>query len=152
MKWDLDYLSEHLGPGPFSVFMNNASPSSSSSSSCRSNNVDRNSNGIHDNNGTTCASSQTDDDDDDSMNGGGKKLEKKAKIRTKRHNLFKYFDQKKANEFVGEFVPEITREDMSFEDFLAKYNGDRFVGQNPVVVVANVCEIDNMHLFIFPLF
>ena len=114
MKWDLEYLSEHLGTGPFSVFMNSAS-----SSDC-SNIVDRNSNGIHDNNGIC-----TETDNDESMNGTKKLESKPAKMRTKRHNLFKYFDQKKASEFVGEFVPEITREDMSFEDFLAKYNGDR---------------------------
>ncbi|CAG7838647.1 unnamed protein product [Allacma fusca] len=97
MKWNLEYLKDHLGPGPFAVFIHSASDS-----------VDCNSNGI---------------EDDPSSHPTNSNPHKS--ISRKRHHLFKYFDQKKADEYTGEFVPDIIREEMTFEHFLAKYNGDR---------------------------
>lgn len=127
-KWDLDYLTAHIGSGPFAVFCHTKHSTSECSNtecsnteaacSCPQNNRNEqgsNNHSTHDVPGVG-----------ESCNEG--KIVKKAKKRTP-INIFKYYDEKKVHALQDKsvFQPDISRVEMSFGEFLLRYNGDRYL-------------------------
>jgi len=104
MKWNFSYLAEHIGPGPFGVF-------------CHRNDT----HGQQTHRTSTAHTISVDSDDNENL------VSKKAKT-SKKLNIFKYFDNKKLQSLEDEstFRQDIVREEMNFEEFLKKFNGDRY--------------------------
>jgi hypothetical protein len=142
LKWDLEYLGKHLGPGPFAVFCHredtdkdetpttSVTTSSVSSASKKSNQNEEGSGG------GVCASDvsrlEYNDDDDSSLSSSDSfnndlNRKKAKKSAPKRLNVFKYYDETKLQnlEDKSSFTQHVLREELNFEEFTERMNGDR---------------------------
>jgi len=112
MKWDLDYLKTHLGPGPFAVFVNSTLEEAEETFFTDASNP------------SSTVGSESQDSINQMPSSPGKNYKRRRGL-VKKNYLFKYYDEKKIKDYKGSFSPKIIRQEVSFEDFLKKFNGDR---------------------------
>ncbi len=153
LKWDLDYLQSNLGPGPFTVFVNTntdlplspepelRSPSSSEETQKKKpKNSQREATRKSSSSSSRCSDSNS------------RSLMSNSSRPRKRHNYFKYYDEKKVEVFNGDFVPEIKREEVSFDEFLVKFHGNRHGRLRTIHFTTRLlywCQNLIFHLFLF---
>jgi len=124
-KWDFDYLQRNLGPGPFTVFSNSSSPEVTSTSEQPSSGADKplikKKKPKKNTQKSTSSESQT-----ESPNSSNASNNHNPPRTRKRHNYFKYYDEKKVEVYKGEFTFDIKRMEISFDEFLEKFKGNRY--------------------------
>jgi len=126
LKWDLEYLAEHLGAGTFAVFCHREDTDKEPSSlGMTSDQLRRSSFDVSSCERLQGSSSNYSRGKEDYS---GDSNPKKAKTCSrKRLNVFKYFDEKKVKNLQNKssFNQQICREEMTFEEFMKKMHGDR---------------------------
>ena len=124
LNWDLDYLQQHLGLGPFTVFVNSRLDESSAESLPHAPNCSDESQKKKAKN--TQESPESQFKLESSSGSSSSRSKRLTGTRTKkRHNYFKYYDEKKVESYNGDFTPEIKRSEISFDEFLVQFNGNR---------------------------